>query len=218
MGVKAVPIALLLPTKDQVLSFQGVVGRATPKAAAVAQKAVERLGSLAAPVSVVEEVSAEEFSAIFQGEGLNEKPNPLEAVFFEPERVSLFAVTLGEPVCAEIGRLFGAGDYPLASALDAAASFAADRAAAWVEGQAEMPGLKTLRYSPGYCGWHLSGQKSLFKRLKPESIGIRLNDSCLMSPIKSVSGVVVSAEASKHSVKPGYAFCKSCRNKTCVAR
>ena len=218
MGVREVPVDAILPGPGQVLSFQGAAGPATPKASAVAREAVERLSGLARPVSVTEGVSEQDFSVIFEGEGHNERPNPLDAVFLEPERASLFAVTLGEPVCSEIAGLFASGEYPLAGALDAAASFAADRAAAWVEAELEMPGLKTLRYSPGYCGWHLSGQKKLFERLKPEKIGVTLNSSFLMSPIKSVSGVVVSAEASRHSVKPGYAFCRSCRNKTCVRR
>lgn len=45
-------------------------------------------------------------------------------------------------------------------------------------------------YSPGYCDWPLAEQKKLFQ-LFPEGITrIRLTDSCLMLPIKSVSGVV----------------------------
>ena len=34
----------------------------------------------------------------------------------------------------------------------------------------------TNRFSPGYCGWHVSG--------------VRLTDSSLMLPIKSVSGII----------------------------
>ena len=52
-------------------------------------------------------------------------------------------------------------------------------------------GLKiTNNYSPGYCGWHLSEQKLLFSLLPDGISGITLTDSCLMLPIKSVSGII----------------------------
>ena len=49
----------------------------------------------------------------------------------------------------------------------------------------------TNRFSPGYCGWHVREQPALFA-LFPASApcGISLTDSCLMIPIKSVSGVI----------------------------
>lgn len=49
----------------------------------------------------------------------------------------------------------------------------------------------TNRFSPGYCGWHVSEQKKLFPLFPlAEPCGIRLTDSSLMLPIKSVSGVI----------------------------
>ena len=49
----------------------------------------------------------------------------------------------------------------------------------------------TNRYSPGYCGWHVSEQQKLFPLFPVAApCGIRLTDSSLMVPIKSVSGVI----------------------------
>lgn len=49
----------------------------------------------------------------------------------------------------------------------------------------------TNRYSPGYCGWHVSEQQKLFSLFPVASpCGIQLTDSSLMIPIKSVSGVI----------------------------
>lgn len=48
----------------------------------------------------------------------------------------------------------------------------------------------TNSYSPGYCGWHVREQKHLFSLFPNEPCGIKLNDSCLMHPVKSVSGLV----------------------------
>jgi len=48
----------------------------------------------------------------------------------------------------------------------------------------------TNRYSPGYCGWNITGQKILFSLLPEYFCGIELTDTCLMLPIKSVSGII----------------------------
>ena len=49
----------------------------------------------------------------------------------------------------------------------------------------------TNRFSPGYCGWHVREQPRLFALFPtPHPCGIRLTDSSLMIPIKSVSGVI----------------------------
>ena len=49
-------------------------------------------------------------------------------------------------------------------------------------------------YSPGYCGWHVTQQKFLFSLLPEQPCGVRLSESSLMSPIKSVSGVIAVGE------------------------
>lgn len=50
---------------------------------------------------------------------------------------------------------------------------------------------RTNRFSPGYCGWHVSQQHLLFSHFPtPQPCGITLSDSSLMTPIKSVSGVI----------------------------
>lgn len=46
------------------------------------------------------------------------------------------------------------------------------------------------RYSPGYCKWHVSDQHHLFEIMKENNCGVSLNPSALMSPIKSVSGII----------------------------
>lgn len=57
--------------------------------------------------------------------------------------------------------------------------------------EAENLGLKiSNNYSPGYCSWVLTEQELLFSILPNEVPGITLTESCLMLPIKSVSGIV----------------------------
>ena len=48
----------------------------------------------------------------------------------------------------------------------------------------------TNRYSPGYCGWDVAEQHKLFQLMPDNYCGIKLNDSALMNPEKSVSGFI----------------------------
>ena len=48
----------------------------------------------------------------------------------------------------------------------------------------------TNRFSPGYCGWHVREQQLLFSLFQGNTCGVTLNDSSLMLPIKSVSGII----------------------------
>lgn len=48
----------------------------------------------------------------------------------------------------------------------------------------------TNRFSPGYCGWHVSQQQLLFPLFGGHTCGVTLTDSSLMVPIKSVSGII----------------------------
>lgn len=72
----------------------------------------------------------------------------------------------------------------------------------------------TNRFSPGYCGWHLSGQRTLFRLMGGTPCGITLSDVCLMNPIKSISGIIgVGTDV----VQNKYG-CHYCEMKTCYKR
>jgi hypothetical protein len=109
--------------------------------------------------------------------------------------------------------------------LDAVASAAADGLAARLadrfqesSGHGSTGDRATLGYSPGYCGWHVSAQRALFAYLGAGAIGVSLNDSCLMLPLKSVSGVLAAGPSDIHRFTPAWAFCADCRNRTCLVR
>ncbi len=69
-------------------------------------------------------------------------------------------------------------------------------------------------YSPGYCGWNVTTQRDLFAFFKEAPCGVTLNDSCLMSPIKSVSGFVAVGPA---VVKHPYG-CEICDKLNCFRK
>lgn len=72
----------------------------------------------------------------------------------------------------------------------------------------------TYPYSPGYCGWKLTEQRKLFALLPDNPCEITLTDSCLMMPIKSVSGIM---GIGKGIVRKAYS-CSICENKNCYKR
>ncbi len=67
-------------------------------------------------------------------------------------------------------------------------------------------------YSPGYCDWPLVEQKKLFSFFPEGFCGVTLTDSCLMLPIKSVSGI---AGIGKQVKKRPYG-CDICGMKDCI--
>jgi len=76
-------------------------------------------------------------------------------------------------------------------------------------------GLKiSNRYSPGYCGWDVSEQKKLFQFFPEKYCGIQLLESCLMTPIKSISGII--------GIGPYIHFrgynCGQCEMENCIYR
>jgi cobalamin-dependent methionine synthase I len=136
-------------------------------------------------------------------------------------------VTLGNALSQEISDLFAANDPALASMLDGIASERADTAATLlgrhfldtlIRSEQVDPDTRVLGYSPGYCGWHVTGQRRLFAFLRPERIGITLNSSCLMHPLKSVSGVLVAGAGEIHQFESEFDFCDSCATHECRAR
>ena len=179
------------------------------------------------PIGITVEVTREEFRSLYAGEGSNAAGAPLDEIIPEAGALALFAVALGEQVCDEISRLFEQNDFAGGAMLDTAASLGADLAAGEVERHCDNQwrsshliddAMAVMRFSPGYCGWHVSGQKKLFARLQPERIGIRLNDSYLMQPLKSVSGVIVAAPRRVFDIDDTYLFCADCKTHSCRDR
>lgn len=186
---------------------------------AVLDDAATTIRTCAKPAAVLREVSAVEFADVYRGEGRNAEKSPLESIYPRAEALALFAGTIGDRVTAEIRYAFDAGDPAFGAVLDAYASETANQLAYAIAVQ-WSGGRRTtiLPYSPGYCGWHVSGQRALFRSLQPDEAGITIGESCLMTPLKSVSGVLVAGEPSVHRFRPSYAFCDECATHDCIRR
>jgi hypothetical protein len=111
------------------------------------------------------------------------------------EGVLVFLCTAGPGIEERSRRLMAEGDPFTGFIADAVGSLvvdaAMDRVHDCVEALAGARGLRvTNRYSPGYCGWHVSQQQQLFRLLPAGFCGVSLSESSLMKPIKTVSGVI----------------------------
>lgn len=215
-----------VPARNEALRLQGIApGQPVPsRIDALLEQATAIYLDLAEPRAVVGEIPADDFAAVYRGAGRNPHETPLEAIFPKADRLALAAATVGARVTDRIRELFDRHDPALGCMLDSVASAAADRLAdllgPWYLSTIAdpAPDWHVLVYSPGYCGWDVSGQRALFEFLGPEEIGITLNASCLMQPLKSVSGVLVVGAGHIHRFHPTYSFCGRCQEKQCRDR
>jgi hypothetical protein len=213
------------PAWAEVLRLQGLPpdGRLPPRIAAIVDAGMAEYRRLAEPRAIVAEISREAFAGVYRDAGRNAPATPLDTVFPKAERLALFVATAGERVTTRIRELFERRELALGSMLDSVASAGADRlsellASDYVALAAAGNGSRALAYSPGYCGWNVTGQRALFAFLAPEEIGVTLNASCLMRPLKSVSGVLVLGPGKIHRFAPDYPFCAQCEEQPCRAR
>lgn len=218
----------IYPERERVLYQIGVPegAKINEKVEAALERSLKLFESLAKPVGLMKDITQGEFTDLFNGEGENAEDALLYNIFPKAENLSLFALTLGEEVSTEIQNAFASNDFPVGSLLDAAASIAADNAVTKIEDmycdklnrESSIKDNVVLSYSPGYCGWHISGQKKLFEFLNPSQIGISLNNTFLMTPLKSVSGLLVSGKREIHIFDNKFKYCRDCRDKSCRER
>lgn len=74
----------------------------------------------------------------------------------------------------------------------------------------------TCKYSPGQYKWTIEEQKELFNMVDGSKIGVHLNDSFLMIPFKSVSGVYGFGPEDK--INKTRVACDLCPRENCIGR
>ncbi len=217
------------PDERSVMQLQGIPAERKPpdNARQLFQSARVIYADCARPAGIIKQVAENEFQDIYKGESLNAQSTPVPHIAAHAQGLAIFAVTLGHTIHDKINELFVDRELALASMLDSCASVGAEKVADFVQaffvGSMKKRGLAdeeciTMRYSPGYCGWHVSGQRKLFDYLGPERIGIKLRDSFLMEPLKSVSGVMIAGKREIHVIEDKYPFCRECETHSCKER
>ncbi len=130
---------------------------------------------------------------------------------------ALFVCTAGKEITEYAKKLEGEGEIMLSYVFDVLGSVIVDKAMDMIQTNLEMElqqkGLKISdRFSPGYCEWSVAEQQKLFSLLPAGFCGITLSKSSLMTPIKSVSGII---GIGKELEQKGYQ-CHWCSDRNCM--
>ncbi len=133
------------------------------------------------------------------------------------EKYAVFTATIGEEFDNFSRQLKAEDDILRVFIADALGSVLAEATVTLLMKQLEVMADKegmhiSNNYSPGYCDWFLAEQKQLFSFFPESSTGITLTDSCLMLPVKSVSGIVALGK----DVKRREYGCNICKMVNCI--
>ena len=133
--------------------------------------------------------------------------------------MAVFVCTAGEGIEQLIARYKKEGELLKSYISDLAGTLLVEKAMDLIQqklGDQIIPkGLfLTNRYSPGYCDWDTSEQHRLFSLLPKGFCGVTLNTSALMSPMKSISGIIGIGK----KVKFHRHDCRACKSTRCIYR
>ncbi|MFA5850854.1 MAG: vitamin B12 dependent-methionine synthase activation domain-containing protein [Bacteroidales bacterium] len=196
----SIRLSTIIPDKVEIASHIG-------------QEFVGHADELMAQLSAIEAKGA--FTIIRKEESDFIFGRQIAPIFARAEKIALFVATLGEESKEIIAsKKTDILEYYL---VDFLASQFAEGAAQYMHDMIKEYANKSLllysnRYSPGYCGWNVKEQIKLFGFFSENQCGIRLTDSCLMDPVKSVSGAVALGNVVKYQEYG----CKKCGEKNCL--
>jgi hypothetical protein len=130
--------------------------------------------------------------------------------------LALFLASAGRGIGDMIYKLAEQGDTLESYVFDVLGSVIAQKTVDKLIDLLEVEGIRqglgiSDPYSPGYCDWSVAEQQQLFSFFPEGFCGVTLSASSLMSPIKSVSGIVGIGESMQ---RKGYQ-CMMCNDVSC---
>lgn len=137
------------------------------------------------------------------------------------DRLAVFIATAGGEIYRQAQEELRSGRAMEGMVANAVGSEAADCATEEVvarireEAGAEGRAI-TLPYSPGYCGMDIREQAAIFAALDGGAIGVRLLPSFIMSPVKSVSGIIGMGPPA--GIVATGSPCERCEKEDCMMR
>ncbi|HLC41891.1 MAG TPA: hypothetical protein VJO34_09730 [Methylomirabilota bacterium] len=211
--------------RDEVLRFQGYkkgIDCPTPDVEDLFEQALHEGGRLMTPRVVYCSLPVRAIAErrIILNDGTRLQIPHIQRLWGEIEAVGIGIATIGDKIERRARELFDAREFPLAIMLDSVGSAAVESLAEWVNDflcQIALPDLKvTNRISPGYAGWDVAEQHTLFRLCPGDQAGILLSDHALMTPLKSISllvGIGPSANVDHY-----FTQCRRCWMKGCSYR
>jgi hypothetical protein len=161
---------------------------------------------------------AEQSSVVIQGMSFS-TDEMIARGFENATHAAVFVGTIGSQVEHSADKYMKSGEVFQGYLFDLFGSEAAENVAEYVHARvieyAQEQGIGAgNRYSPGYCGWDVSAQKDLFSLLPESFCGVSVTDSAMMTPVKSVSGII---PVGKDIVSRPYS-CAVCTRMSCARR
>lgn len=134
----------------------------------------------------------------------------------------LGVATIGSSLENKVSEFFTQGEYPRAIALDAVGTVAVESLGRYIKNlicqEAKEQHFKNTRcFSPGYGDWDINQQKIIFQIIPADKIGVKLTESCMILPRKSLSWIIGIGKGVVISSKERDA-CKICKLKNCQYR
>ena len=134
----------------------------------------------------------------------------------------LGVATIGSSLENRVSKFFTQGEYPRAIALDAVGTVAVESLGKYIKNlicqEAKEQHFKNTRcFSPGYGDWDINQQKIIFQVIPADKIGVKLTESCMMAPKKSLSWAMGAGE---NIITPSKKddSCQICQAKNCQYR
>lgn len=134
----------------------------------------------------------------------------------------LGVITIGSSLENKVSEFFTQEEYPRAIALDAVGTVAVESLSRYIKNlicqEAKEQYFKTTRYfNPGYGGWDINQQENIFEIIPADKIGVKLTESYMMVPKKSLSWAMGAGE---NIITPSKKddSCQICQAKNCQYR
>jgi len=132
------------------------------------------------------------------------------------DKLAVYSGTAGRGTADRCKKLNQEGDEVYSYVLDVMGSIVAGKSVERMADDLEEMGYAggwtiSDSFSPGYCDWSVAEQQQLFSFFPPEFLGITLSPSSLMSPVKSVSGIIGAGRG----LKRNGGQCRLCSDTSC---
>lgn len=145
----------------------------------------------------------------------------LSWVLYPCEQAAIFVCSIGSRVEEQVSKLTDEGLMVKAMILDSVGSEAVEQLANRFQEEVQLLANRaeaeiTNRYSPGYCDWDIEQQKLVFNNLDAGHAGVSLSKDCLMTPQKSISGIIGIGWGERRRLRASP--CRFCTNQDCKNR
>lgn len=143
----------------------------------------------------------------------------VDKYFDQCHGIIMAIATIGKEIDERIEEKFKTGDYIRGIILDYIGNkILGSITCCFFEEQSHLLGQSqmglTLPLSPGDLHFSLAEQKKIFKSLQPEKIGISLNETDMMTPLKSISMIYGLGKGFKTPIS--HQSCKNCQVAHCT--